>query len=521
MMIIIYVGNNNINNENIDDISKQSLKNKNISDKDNNIIIKKQNSIKVIEEKIKSKINEENNTDNKLIDAKIILNKIKTQEEEFIFFVTYATSKILQYEKNESEIYISLIFLNEILKNIPDKQFGKIWPNIFNIFKTKMVFKEVNEENIFEILFINFFLTQIIKDYFNNVLNEDYNQILETYEDIGSVELLLIILEINDLFIKSAINLKKSISSQNLENLVFLKYKLFLQLSKNISNLKDNYMLNTQNGIISINQLNQTIYLFNNVLLTIKSNDNLTSDCISRISNILKLLYDNNIVKIFFFFFHKTDNISELISILSKVCREGIDNTYNFIKNKKLTEDELASIKEKNENFNSIFIFLMQFCLKSALIEDENIQKKFFSKISFFLENPLPPSSIQKVINLLQDWHQYFAQLKIKYENFWKDVINMFYSLFMNNPAIQNNSTDIEKLWILLIKKYMITFNDENKMSENSYSDKKEEIEIIKKIYMMVEKIVHKITNSPKLNWFESTKNMIKLYFPEILVDSK
>ena len=515
------VGNNKNNNESIDDISKQNLKNKNISDKDNNIIIKKQNSIKVIEEKIKSKINEVNNIDNKLIDAKIILNKIKTQEEEFIFFVTYATSKILQYEKNESEIYISLIFLNEILKNIPDKQFGKIWPNIFNIFKTKMVFKEVNEENIFEILFINFFLTQIIKDYFNNVLNEDYNQILETYEDIGSVELLLIILEINDLFIKSAINLKKSLSSQNLENLVFLKYKLFLQLSKNISNLKDNYMLNTQNGIISINQLNQTIYLFNNVLLTIKSNDNLTSDCISRISNILKLLYDNNMVKIFFELKQKVDNISELISILSKVCREGIDNTYNIIKNKKLTEDELASIKEKNENFNSIFIFLMQFCLKSALIEDENIQKKFFSKISFFLDKPLPQSSIQKVINLLQDWHQYFAQLKIKYKNFWKDIINMFYALFMNNPAIQNNSTDIEKLWILLIKKYMITFNDENKMSENSYSDKKEEIEIIKKIYMMVEKIVHKITNSPKLNWFESTKNMIKLYFPEILVDSK
>ena len=163
----------------------------------------------------------------------------------------------------------------------------------------------------------------------------------------------------------------------------------------------------------------------------------------------------------------------------------------------------------------------MQFCLKSSLIEDENIQKKFFSKISFFLDKPLLQSSIQKVINLLQDWHQYFAQLKIKYKNFWKDIINMFYALFMNNPAIQNNSTDIEKLWILLIKKYMITFNDENKMSENSYSDKKEEIEIIKKIYMMVEKIVHKITNSPKLNWFESTKNMIKLYFPEILVDSK
>ena len=152
----------------------------------------------------------------------------------------------MQYSENESDIYISIIFLNEILKQIPEKQFGKIWPNIFNIFKSKMIFKSVNEENIFEILFINFFLTQIIKDYFNNVLNEDYNQILDTYEDIGSVELLLIILDINDSFIKSSIKFKKNLSSQNIDNLIFLKYKLFLQLSKNISNLKDNYMLNTK-----------------------------------------------------------------------------------------------------------------------------------------------------------------------------------------------------------------------------------------------------------------------------------
>ena len=522
------------NNNNIININKDNnieKKNENKSEINNNYQIQKQNKIKIIEEKIKLKINEsslnvdEFNSKNKLIDSKIILNKIKRQEEEFIFFVTYATSKILKYEQNENEIYISLIFLNEILKEIPDKQFGKIWPNIFNIFKSKMIFKTINEDNIFEILFINFFLTEIIKDYFNNVLNEDYNQILETYEDIGSVELLLIILEINDSFIKSSINLKKSLSSQNIENLVFLKYKLFLQLSKNISNLKDNYMLNTQKGILTINQINQVIYLFNNVMLTIKSNDTLTSDCISRISNILKLLYDNNIVKIFFELKQKVENISELISTLSKICAEGIDTTSNLLKkekqNNKLNENELVLLKEKNEFFNSIFIFLMQFSLKSALIEDENIQKKFFSKISIFVERPIPQSMIQKVINLVQDWHQYFAQLKIKYQNFWKDVINMFYALFMNNPAIQNNSTDIEKLWTLLIKKYMITFNDENKMSENPYSDKKEEIEIIKKIYIMVEGIVHKITNSQKLNWFESTKNMIKLYFPEILVDSK
>ena len=84
-----------------------------------------------------------------------------SKEEEFIFFVTYATSKILKYEQNENEIYISLIFLNEILKEIPDKQFGKIWQNIFNIFKSKMIFKTVNEDNIFDYSSTNFLLSKV------------------------------------------------------------------------------------------------------------------------------------------------------------------------------------------------------------------------------------------------------------------------------------------------------------------------------------------------------------------------
>ena len=510
--------NDDSNNDNNDDISEKLIVDmNNLSTNKNNIILldnKKENNIFKNE-------NNDGNYNNKLIDAKMILNKIKIQEEEFIFFVTYATSKILEYE-DQKEIYISLIFLNEILKNIPEKQFGKIWPNIFNIFKTKMKFNKINEDNIFLILFLNYFLTQIIKDYFSNVLNEDYNQLLETYEEISSVELLLIILECNDLFIKSAISKKKNLSPQNIENLIFLLYKLFLQLSKNITNLNNNYMLNTQNGLFTINQMNKVIYLFNNVLLTIKSNDILYLDCTSRIFNIVKLLYDNNIAKIFFELNQKTNYVSELISILSKIVSECMDialNSINEGKKNNMDENEINKIKEKNEFYNSFFIFLGQFIIKCSLIEDEKIQKLFFTQMPFFVNKPIPQGYISKVINILNEWHQYFAPLKIKYQNFWKDVINLFYALFMNNQAIQNNTTEIEKLWTLLIKKYMISFNDENKMNNNFST--KEEIETIKNIYIMVEKIVHKITNSQRLNWFESTKNMIKLYFPEILVEMK
>ena len=174
-------------------------------------------------------------------------------------------------------------------------------------------------------------------------------------------------------------------------------------------------------------------------------------------------------------------------------------NLYKFKRRKKKNIDinELNKIKEKNEFYNSVFIFLCQFAMKCALIEDEKIQKLFFTQISFFVNKPIPQGYISKVINILQEWQPFFSQLNIKYKDYWKDVIKMFYALFINNPEIQNNTTEIEKLWTLLIKKYMTSFNDENKMN-NNYSAK-EEIETIKNIYIIVEKIVQKITNSQKL----------------------
>ena len=483
------------------------------------------------ENKIKNKkeINKEINFDlninfkkeenyNRIFDVKLILNKIKSQEEEFIFFVTYATNKILE-NKVQNSFFTSLIFLKEILMNVQEKQFGKIWPNIFNIFKTKMNFKNLEEDNIFEVLFSNYYLTEIIKDYFNIILNEDYNQILESYEDINSLEFLLTILEYNDLLIKSAISSKKSISIQNLEILVLLLYKLFYQLSNNITNLNNNYLLESPKGTILINQMNTAINILNNILLTIKNGDILSQESCSRISNIIKLIYDNNIPKLFFQLQYDIRNISDLISILAKIISDNIAILTNYIKTEKIEDEEkLTKIKQKMEVFHDNFIFLGQFVLKCSLIEDENLQQIFFSKISFFTSITILPEHIQKVIFILQEWQPFFSQLSIKYKNYWKDVINTFYLLFFNNTEFQKNTTYIEKLWTLLIKKYMISFNEEKKSSNNLIT--KEERENIKKIYNMVKNIVNKITNSQKINWFESTKNMIKLYFPEVLVDS-
>ena len=53
----------------------------------------------------------EDNEEEGLIDISKIFEIIKTQEEEFIFFVTLAASKILDYT-TKNEYYLSLVFLN-------------------------------------------------------------------------------------------------------------------------------------------------------------------------------------------------------------------------------------------------------------------------------------------------------------------------------------------------------------------------------------------------------------------------
>ena len=494
----------------------------------NNIIISentvnKNENISNEEEMAKILFNTEKNDNeykinymNKLIDVKMILTKIKMQEEEFIFFVTFAASKILEYQ-NENEIFISLIFLNEILKDISDNQFGKIWPNLFNIFKSKMEFKKVDDDNIFEILFVNFFLTQIVNKYFKNVLNEDYEQLLDTYEEIGSVELLLIILNFNDFFIKSAIQSNKNLSPQNFDSLIFLLYKLFLQLSKNLCNLKENDMLNTKNGLTTLNQINQTINLFNSIISAIRSNDIISFDCISRISNIVKIIYDNNILKIFYEMKYKVLNISALISTLSKIIYEAMINSIKEIKLLEKDSPEIIESKKNSEFYSNFFIYLSQFTLKCSLIEDEEIQKIFFEKINFFTSKQIPKGKCSQVINILNEWYPNFVKLQIKYNNFWKDVISLFHALFENNPEVQKDTSNIEAIWSLLIKKYLIALNDEWK--KKKLGEPVEELAIVKKIYIIVRNIVNKITNSQKLGWFESTKNTIKLYFPGVIED--
>ena len=50
-----------------------------------------------------------------------------------------------------------------------------------------------------------------------------------------------------------------------------------------------------------------------------------------------------------------------------------------------MDEEKINKINEKNDFYNSFFIFLGQFSIKSSLIEYEEIQKLLFRQMPFFV----------------------------------------------------------------------------------------------------------------------------------------
>ena len=104
--------------------------------------------------------------------------------------------------------------------------------------------------------------------------------------------------------------------------------------------------------------------------------------------------------------------------------------------------------------------------------------------------------------------------LKKKYDKFFEDIFQFFFILF-SNEDLKTNQKEIEKLWNSFCRKYLISFVDTNK---NNFDNC---LPIIKKNYDVVHKIVKFLNEGNNdISWWESNKNSIKLYFPQI-VDEK
>lgn len=78
-------------------------------------------------------------------------------------------------------------------------------PNLLNITRDKLEFKSMfdNEENLFDIMFLNFVITEIMSRFMNVIEIEDYLLILERYLEAENYDVLLLLMESNDKVLRS------------------------------------------------------------------------------------------------------------------------------------------------------------------------------------------------------------------------------------------------------------------------------------------------------------------------------
>ena len=244
------------------------------------------------------------------------------------------------------------------------------------------------------------------------------------------------------------------------------------------------------------------------------------------LTNVLSSIKDISIVQQ-----EGQDYIYKIISILYDLQIVQLLTMINFSFNQILTFVQTLTGKmcnvmpAMNDDKWNLYLYVAQFCFKCALTENENAQIKFTENIIVMLEKAkIPLVRYNQIITILTNWHQPFLNLQIKYENFWEDVFTIFYLLFINNEEITNSICEMENLWNLFVRKYLISYVDDVKKNNKTIS--KGASDEIKKIYDHVNNIVKNNlsngnTTDTKISWWTSTKNTIKLYFPDIIKEDK
>jgi hypothetical protein len=370
-----------------------------------------------------------------LIELNRILELIRSQEEEFIFFVNLASSKILNYT-NKTEYYYSLIFLNEILDpGLKEKEFIIIWRSLFNIFFNNMEFKHIfdKEENLFDILFMNNFMYEIMSRFSHVIEIEDYYQLLENYEEIDNFDILFHLLENND---KLIINLQKNKNFRKdkvFEYNVNLVMKLIDSHSKTLTSHKSNS---------NVQKINSCIVYLAHLLDNLEDFSQLSLEALGAIHKVIKVLSDYNMVQVFL------TSLSDIITL------------YDIVNS--IVTKMLNCLPKTNDQKWELFIYIAEYCMKISLSDNQDIQKRYIDIVcNMFRSTVLPSLKFKDVNVILGSFYSPFLNLKNKYDTFWINVFKIFDSIFRNNEDLYQ--TDIEPIWNLFVKKYLISFVDSNK----------------------------------------------------------
>ena len=422
--------------------------------------------------RITEEVKSNNSFDEEFFELKKILEIIRNQDEEFIFFVSLAASKILDY--NKAEHYYSLIFLNEILnENLNEKEFIKIWQNLFNIFTNKLEFKHIfdKEENLFEILFFNHFFNLIIHRFCHLIEIEDYIQLLSIYSEIENLEILFYFMENNDfLHINSGCYLesddkniffsynknskynpkKNSLELNKYNKLIkrdisvelniLLIYKLINYFSQNFQNQKSE---------LSIEKLKDSFKFLYRIISNITNFNDITLDTLSYLHNIFKLLQENNFIC--FYISYKPDYDESFYRVVNEIIPKLIIS--------------LPNIDDQKWHF---FLSIMNTLINTLLLEDEITQKKSFVYLTkLFSYIKIPPMILKEVLNILASYFNGMRLCNFKHSNFWIDLFNIFNYLFVYNEEMINNEKEMDRLWQIYIKGFMDNYRQNKKQGDD------------------------------------------------------
>lgn len=381
------------------------------------------------------------NFNDELIEIKKILEIIVSQEEEFLFFVHLAASKIPD-DNQKAEHYYSLVFLNELLnENTSEKEFTTNWQNLFNIFYNKMDFKHLfdKEENLFDIMYINYFMYEIIIRFYKFIESRDYFQILENYLEIDNAEVLYLIMENNNKLVITATNS----NLLNKEGVIEVNLNLMMKLVDYFSS----QMTNTRN-IYFAQRLSNCLAFLGYLFECFDDFNILSSDSLSVLNKIVNIFYEHSVISQFSYLFgYSSENVNLVYELINAIVSKMIPN-----------------LPKVDDEKWSLYITILQFCLnslKTQNIDNEDIRRKLFHIVITMYQKPLIPLvKFAKITGLMDGFFNGFSLLKNKSEESWSDVFNAFYFLFINNEELLNSSIDMDSLWSIFVKKYLTAYVD-------------------------------------------------------------
>ena len=406
---------------------------------DNLVINNKENSLNDIQVQVKQEVKE--SKANKSISFNKILDKIRKNQEEFPFFLNLAFMKIID-NKDISELCLSIIFLEEIInQNLSEQEFSKIWHNLLNILYTKLDLNSSfgeKEHIVFEIILISDFVTSTISKYIQFIESQDYYSFIEKYIEVDNLDLIYYFLENNNKIVSqpNSINIIKK--EQIMDSLIYLFDKYVTQASPITPNAIS--LISIQN-----NEKNQNIITFLcNLIQAVPSINYFSSESINTFVKILKTLKEKNIV-----------DKPYLVNLIKAIVN-------------KIHNSEISLIDVKWD----LFIQLFNFILGAVLNDNTKIQTDYLIILNELMKDiKIPLLKFKEIINIINVFYNTSIYLKQKADYYWEGIFLLFLNIIKSNNDLLSSDNDMENLWNIFIRKYIISYVDSQRLTNSLTSE--------------------------------------------------